>query len=107
MCSCVLSEMVVYITIQPPNDPIHVIVPYPWPAPVNPDLDLPDWKMDEYGDLWMFCWSCEQWIPQSQGTAVADMSCQDCAAVSAVLGVWTLEDAAAELELELEAGDSQ
>ena len=107
MCMRVLSEMVVHITVQPAEDPLYVIVPYPWPAPVNPDLDLPDWKMDDQGYVFMYCWGCELWILQPQGTAPIDMTCQDCAAVSAVLGAWSAEDAAAELELELEAGDSQ
>jgi len=99
--------MVVHITIQPPQDPLHVVVPFPGPAPINPDLELPDWKMDAQGGLWMYCWGCEQWIPQPEGTEPAAMTCQECAAVSAVLGAWTAEDAAAEMELELEAGDSQ
>ena len=107
MLVCVLSEMVVYITIQPPNDPLHVVVPFPGPPPPFPDLDLPDWKADDQGGLWMYCWGCELWIPQPQGTEPAEMACQECAAASAVLGAWTAEDAELELELELEAGDSQ
>ena len=58
--------------------------------------------MDGEGYVFMYCWGCEQWIPQVEGTAPMDMTCQDCIAVSAVLGAWTAEDA----ELELVAGDS-
>ena len=77
------------------------------PAPIPTPDEIPDWKVDAQGALFMYCWACESWIPQAQGTAPILMSCQACNAVTAVLAAWAAADAAAEEELELEAGDSE
>ena len=105
MCSCVLSEMVVYIQIQPPNDPLHIVVPPIFPPPPNPNVEdeTPEW-MEVQGELFMYCWACETWVPQHQGTAPEDMTCEECAAVTAQLAAWDVDELE---EVPLEAGDSQ
>ena len=92
--------------IQPAEDPLHVmVVPAPWPPPPNPNVEdeNPEW-MDVHGELFMYCWSCETWVPQPQGTAPEAMACQECAAVTAQLAAWDADELE---EVPLEAGDSQ
>jgi hypothetical protein len=98
--------MVVHIQIQPMNDPLHiVIVPPHFPPPPNPNFEdeTPEW-MQINGELFMFCYACETWVPQPEGTAPSQMTCQECAAVTAQLAAWDAEE---DEELELVAGDSE
>jgi len=97
VCACVVS-MVLNITLQ-----AQFVLPPPFPAPLNPRLVLPDWMMWQ-GQIWMYCWSCEAWVPQAAGTAPILMTCQDCALLFAFAAA---ADLAEEEELELEAGDSE
>ncbi len=105
-CARVLSEMVLQIEFHPVVQPAVVLPPFPAPPNPNFDDEAPEWT-EWLGVQFMFCWQCDVWVPQAQGVAPVDMSCPDCAAVTATLAAWDAADAAAEAELELEEGDSE